>query len=237
MEIEKENQIISNLLAEQILERYISSNKGKIALATSFSIEDQVLTDLVLKIDPNIKIFTLDTGRLYSETHQLIDRTNEHFDIKVDIYYPNNFALEKFVKEKGSNSFYESLENRKQCCDIRKIEPLKRALKGIDIWIAGLRKEQSLTRTNLKIIDKDLLNENLKLYPLLNWTEDEVWEYIKKNNIPYNPLYNKGFSSIGCAPCTRAVTVAGDIRSGRWWWENPETKECGLHLPKGVSNG
>ncbi len=236
MDIAAENLIISNLLTEQILEKYIISNKGKIAFATSLSIEDQVITDMVLKIDPSIKIFTLDTGRLYSEIYQLIDRTNEHFNIKIDVYYPDNYSLEKFVKEKGVNSFYKSLENRKRCCDIRKIEPLKRALKGIDIWIAGLRKEQSLTRTNLKIIDKDPLNNNLKLYPLLNWSEDDVWQYIKKNNIPYNPLYNKGFPSIGCAPCTRAVTVAGDLRSGRWWWENPETKECGLHLPKGDSN-
>jgi len=219
------------------LEKYLINYKGKIALATSLSIEDQVITDMVLKIDSSIKIFTLDTGRLHTETYQLIDRTNEHFNIKIDVYFPNYYPLEKFIKENGINSFYKSLENRKQCCAIRKIEPLKRALKGIDIWIAGLRKEQSLTRTNLRIIDKDPLNNNLKLLPLLNWSEKDVWQYIKKNNLPYNPLYNQGFASIGCAPCTRALTVPGDLRSGRWWWENPETKECGLHLSKGVSNG
>ncbi|NOX65131.1 MAG: phosphoadenylyl-sulfate reductase [Chlorobi bacterium] len=234
MNLELENIVIQRLSAEDIVQRYITQYKGSIALASSLSIEDQVLTDLVLKIDPSIKIFTLDTGRLHPETYQLIDRTNEHFSTKLDVYYPENSSLEKFVKKNGINSFYESLENRKQCCAIRKIEPLKRALKNIDVWIAGLRREQSLTRSDLKIIDIDTLNQNYKLLPLLNWSEDQVWDYIKKNNIPFNSLHNQGFASIGCAPCTRAVTNPDDIRSGRWWWENPETKECGLHLPKGV---
>lgn len=234
MNLEQENIIVDSLSTEDILQRYINKYTGKIALATSLSIEDQVLTEIILKIEPNIKIFTLDTGRLHSETYQLIDRTNEHYNIKIDVYYPNNIELEYFVKEKGINSFYESLENRKQCCTVRKIDPLKRALKGIDIWIAGLRCEQSLTRKDLMIIDNDPLNNNLKLLPMLKWTNEQVWEFINKNNIPFNPLHNKGYASIGCAPCTRSVTNPNDIRSGRWWWENPESKECGLHLPKGV---
>lgn len=216
--------------AEEILKYFLNKYNNKIALASSLSIEDQVLTDMILRIDKNAKIFTIDTGRLPDETYKLIDSTNSFYDYKMDIYFPQPSLVQKMIKENGINLFYESVENRKLCCHSRKVEPLKRALSGLDAWICGLRKEQSVTRQNLNIIEFDSNNSILKINPLLNWSEDEVWEYIKRNNVPYNKLYDQGYTSIGCAPCSRAIKTGEDIRSGRWWWENPETKECGLHL-------
>ncbi|MHB1687398.1 MAG: phosphoadenylyl-sulfate reductase [Ignavibacteriaceae bacterium] len=216
--------------AEDILRYFLSKYGKKIALASSLSIEDQVLTDIILKIDKNAKIFTLDTGRLPSETYKLIDETNSLYDFKLDVLFPKNSLLEGMVKEKGINLFYNSVEERKLCCYNRKVEPLRRALGGLDAWICGLRKEQSVTRESLDIIEFDETNRLLKINPILNWTEDAIWQYIKENNIPYNKLYDKNYRSIGCAPCTRSVKDGDDLRSGRWWWENPDTKECGLHI-------
>lgn len=213
----------------KVLKYFLKKYKGKIALASSLSIEDQVVTDMLLSITKEVKIFTIDTGRLPDETYSLIDQTNKKYDIKIDVYFPINSKVEHMVKTKGIDLFYDSVENRKECCGVRKLEPLKRALSDLDAWICGLRREQSITRTNVKTVEQDETNGLIKINPLIDWTEENVWDYIKRNNIPYNALYKKNYLSIGCAPCTRAVLAGEDIRSGRWWWENPETKECGLH--------
>lgn len=191
--------------------------------------EDQVLTHMVSNIDSSTKIFTLDTGRLFPETYNLIDRTNKHFGINIEVYFPESEKVEEMVRTKGINLFYDSIENRKECCRIRKIEPLKRAFKNLDVWICGLRKDQSITRFFSSMVEWDEPNGLLKINPLINWNEKMVWEYIRVHHIPYNELHDKGFPSIGCQPCTRTVAPGEDIRSGRWWWEAPEHKECGLH--------
>lgn len=213
----------------KVLEYFLEKYNEKVALASSLSIEDQVITDMLLSISKEAKIFTIDTGRLPGETYKLIDDTNKKYDIKIDVYFPEHTTVENMVKSKGINLFYESIENRKECCGVRKIEPLKRALSGLDAWITGLRREQSVTRTNAQMIEEDKVNGLVKINPLIDWTEKMVWNYIKERNVPYNALYKKNYLSIGCAPCTRAVLQGEDIRAGRWWWENPETKECGLH--------
>jgi len=215
---------------EKTLQYFLERYKGKIALASSMSIEDQVLTDMIVKLDKCAKIFTLDTGRLPNETYNLIEKTNENYDIKLDVMFPDNNKVETMVKSRGVNLFYNSVEERKLCCSVRKIEPLKRVLQGLDVWICGLRREQSVTRERIDAVEYDENNKMIKINPLYNWSEDDVWEYIRKHNVPYNVLYKKNYLSIGCAPCTRAVNEGEDIRSGRWWWENPETKECGLHI-------
>ncbi len=228
--IEELNDRFRNAEAGEVLKYFLGYFDSKIALASSLSIEDQVITDMMLKIDKSAKIFTLDTGRLPYETYNLIDKTNSFYDYKLEVYFPDKGKVESMVKEKGINLFYESVESRKLCCYNRKVEPLKRALSGLDAWICGLRKEQSVTRENLEIVEYDDGNRMLKINPLLNWTEDQVWDYIKANNVPYNVLYKKNYRSIGCAPCTRPVEAGEDVRAGRWWWENPDTKECGLHV-------
>ncbi len=220
----------------EVLNYFLNSFHPRIALASSLSIEDQAITDMLIKINPDAKIFTLDTGRLPYETYNLIDKTNFRYGIKINVHFPDKNEVEKLVNTKGVNSFYESIEARKECCRIRKIEPLKQALKNYDVWITGLRREQSITRKETSLIELDS-NGKVKLNPLINWSEEEVWQYIKKFNVPYNLLYNKGYKSIGCAPCTRTVGEHEDIRNGRWWWENPEHKECGLHINEGITNG
>ncbi len=232
--IKNSNDIISTTDVLNVLDHYISKYENKIAFASSLSIEDQVITDLILSLanSKSVKIFTIDTGRLPSETYDLIDKTNKFFDIKLDVYSPNSKNVEEMVKSKGINLFYDSVESRRECCNLRKIEPLKRALSGMEAWICGLRTEQSVTRTDLEIVEIDKLNNLVKINPLLNWTEDMVFDYINGKSIPYSSLYELNYKSIGCSPCTRPVNEGEDIRSGRWWWENPETKECGLHHRK-----
>lgn len=216
--------------AEKILSFFLDEYKGNIVFASSLGAEDQVLTHMINTINPETKIFTLDTGRLFPETYDLIERTNSRFKIKMNVIFPASKKVEKMVKENGVNLFYESIENRKTCCNIRKIEPLHRALEGFDMWITGLRKDQSVTRNNNGLVELDNNNHGrLKLNPLINWTEKQVWDYIKEYNIPYNKLHDQGFPSIGCQPCTRAIEPGEDVRAGRWWWELPEHKECGLH--------
>lgn len=216
--------------AEEILKYFSDKYGNRAGLSSSFSIEDQVITHMLTGITTEPKIFTLDTGRLPYETYNLIDKTIELYKTKIDVYFPDYKQVEIMVKEKGINLFYNSIEDRKRCCNIRKIEPLKRALANYDIWITGLRKEQSVTRENMKYVEYDENFSIIKVNPLINWSEKEVWDYINKNNIPYNQLYKQNYRSVGCAPCTRAVKEGGSIRDGRWWWENPDTKECGLHL-------
>jgi phosphoadenosine phosphosulfate reductase len=205
-------------------------HEDKIVFSTSFSLEDQVITNEITSNHLSIDIFTLDTGRIFEETYSTWRNTSEKYKIKIATYYPNQNTLQQFITTKGPNSFYESVDNRRQCCHIRKVEPLQRALAENTIWITGLRAEHSPDRTTLPIIEWDEVNNIIKYHPLLYWTTEEVKKYISSNNIPYNPLHDKGFVSIGCAPCTRAIKPGENFRAGRWWWEDENRKECGLHI-------
>jgi len=228
-EINALNKRFSKAGIEEVLDYFLAEFKDRIALSSSLGAEDQVLTDMVVRIDPEVKIFTLDTGRMFPENYELIDKTNKAYDLNMEICFPDYVEVEEMVNKKGINLFYESMENRKMCCHIRKIEPLKRALRDLDIWICGLRSDQSITRINTHLLEWDEPNGLLKLNPLVNWTHEQVWEYIREKKVPYNKLHDKGFLSIGCQPCTRALQSGEDVRAGRWWWEKPESKECGLH--------
>ena len=230
VEIKEYCDRFKNATPQEVIEFFVIEFKERIAFATSLGLEDQVLTHMITSISPDTKIFTLDTGRLFPETYDLIDKTNSRFKIKIDVYFPDTAKVEKMVKENGINLFYKSIENRKLCCHVRKIESLHRAMDGLKMWVTGLRKEQSSTRENGKLIEVDENNHGLlKLNPLINWNEQQVWDYIEEFNIPFNELHKKGFPSIGCQPCTRAVKPGEDIRAGRWWWELEGHKECGLH--------
>ncbi|OJU47405.1 MAG: phosphoadenosine phosphosulfate reductase [Bacteroidales bacterium 45-6] len=229
LEIEELNKQFDGKSPEDILAYFLPKYGNRIALASSLGLEDQVLTDLILKTDKQARIFTIDTGRLFPETYSLIDKTNMKYGIKIEVYFPKNEPVQKYVLENGINGFYESIDKRKQCCGVRKIEPLLRALSSLDVWICGLRQEQSVTRTGVQAVEWDEANKLIKINPLVHWTEQQVWDYVKANRVPYNVLHDKSFPSIGCQPCTRAVAEGEDVRAGRWWWENPEHKECGLH--------
>ena len=209
------------LLAEQF--------PGRITFSSSFSFEDQVITHDILSNHLPISIFTLDTGRLFAETYSVWSSTNERYQANIKGWYPNHDLLQEFVAAKGPNAFYESVDNRKSCCYIRKVEPLKRALAGNEIWVTGLRAEHSAARHELPQVEWDEANQVIKYHPLLHWTTEQVQTYIRQFNIPYNPLHDRGFVSIGCAPCTRAIKPGEDFRAGRWWWEDADKKECGLH--------
>ena len=202
---------------------------GKIIFSTSFGWEDQVVTHMIFENNLPIKVFTLETGRLFPETYYVWNRTMEIYGQPIHAYYPRQDLLEQMVTKKGPNSFYESVDNRKECCNIRKVEPLKRALAGNDIWITGIRAEQSPNRQYMDNIEWDEVNNLVKFHPIYDWHLDQVKDYIKLYNIPYNTLHDRGFPSIGCAPCTRAVQPGEDFRAGRWWWEDQSKKECGLH--------
>lgn len=207
---------------------------GKIIFSTSFGWEDQAISHLIFSNNIDIKVFTLETGRLFPETYYVWNRTLEIYNKPIHAYYPQNEFLEEMVNKKGPNSFYESVENRKECCFIRKIEPLKRALKGNEIWVTGIRAEQSANREDMHDLEWDEGNQLIKFHPIFNWTLDDVKTFIKDNNVVYNTLHDKGFPSIGCAPCTRAVQPGEDFRAGRWWWEDQSKKECGLHATESV---
>lgn len=213
----------------EVLGFFLEVFGNRIAQATSLGAEDQVITDMLAKTDREANIFTLDTGRLFPETYSLIDDTNKKYGIKIDVYFPDSARVESMVKERGINLFYDSVENRKMCCGIRKVEPLKRAFKEMDAWICGLRKDQTVSRFFAKLVEWDKVNGLVKINPLINWTEKEVWNYIREKNVPFNPLHERGFASIGCQPCTRALKPGEDFKAGRWWWEGQEQKECGLH--------
>lgn len=202
---------------------------GKVIFSTSFGWEDQAVSHMIFMNDLPVKVFTLETGRLFPETYYVWNRTLETYGKPIHAYYPKTELLEKMVSKKGPNSFYESVENRKECCGIRKVEPLKRALEGMSVWITGIRAEQSQNRHDMHAVEWDEGNGLIKFHAIFHWTLEEVKDYIKENNIPYNPLHDKGFPSIGCAPCTRAVAPGEDFRAGRWWWEDKSKKECGLH--------
>jgi len=227
--IELLNQQWAGRSADEILRNALSLFGNKITFATSLGAEDQVITYLLSKINKSANIITLDTGRVFPETYDLLHRTVNRYGVAIKSYYPDTIQVEEMVNTKGINLFYESIENRKLCCHVRKIVPLHRALQGMDAWITGLRREQSVTRTDLKIVEWDTSNKLIKINPLLEWHEKQVWDFIKSNDIPYNKLHDQGFPSIGCQPCTRAIEKGEDLRAGRWWWEMPDSKECGLH--------
>ncbi|HEY0846693.1 MAG TPA: phosphoadenylyl-sulfate reductase [Noviherbaspirillum sp.] len=201
--------------------------------ASSLAAEDMVLTDLILRAKLPIVIFTLETGRLHKETLGMLDRIKETYDVDVKLYKPDQSAVDAYIRQNGLNAFYDSVEMRKECCRIRKVEPLNRALAGNKAWITGQRRAQSTTRAELAVQEDDPAHGMTKFNPLADWSEEDVWNYIRSNNVPYNPLHDKGYPSIGCEPCTRAIQPGEDIRAGRWWWENPESKECGLHVVDG----
>jgi phosphoadenosine phosphosulfate reductase len=227
--IEEWNILFKDKTPQELIKYFLEYFGDKIAFSTSLGMEDQVITHMISLIDKKTNIFTLDTGRLFPETYDLIDRTARKFGITLNVYFPDAADVEKMVREKGINLFYDSIENRKFCCQIRKLRPLARAIKNLDAWITGLRRQQAVTRKNLKKVEWDENNNILKINPLADWDLKRVEDYVKEHKIPVNPLHRKGFVSIGCQPCTRAIEPGEDIRAGRWWWENPDTKECGLH--------
>lgn len=228
--LDKIFNLINNKSPEESL--YILSNEflGKIVFSTSLGYEDQAITHMIFSNSLPIEVFTLDTGRLFDKTYSVLNSTLERYHSKIKVYYPQTEKVEKLMTEKGPFSFYSSIENRKECCFIRKVEPLKRALKGNLIWITGIRAEQSDNRSDMKNVEWDDSNQIFKFHPLLNWSFNDVKTYINKNNIPYNSLHDEGFVSIGCSPCTRAIKDGEDFRAGRWWWEQNDKKECGLHF-------
>lgn len=230
LDLVKLNREFEKSSAVALLQWALKTFAGKITLASSFGAEDVVLIDIILKFDRSIRVVTLDTGRLNEETYEVMDAVRAKYGIRIESFFPEAKAVESLERQKGFYSFRESVENRKECCGVRKVEPLARALKGADAWITGLRRSQGVTRTDLQKIEKDEAHVGLyKINPLADWSEEDVWGYIKKNGVPYNRLHDAGYRSIGCAPCTRAVKEGEDVRAGRWWWENPEHKECGIH--------
>jgi phosphoadenosine phosphosulfate reductase len=210
--------------------RFLSERfKGLSVFSSSFSLEDQVISHVLLHNKLEVDIFTLDTGRNFPETYSVWNNTNERYHTQIKAFTPDYKQLEEYLSKKGPNAFYESVENRKECCHIRKVEPLKRALAGKKLWVTGLRAEHSAARHDLQILEWDEANQLIKFNPILHWTTEEVRQFITKNNVPYNTLQDKGFVSIGCAPCTRAIKPGEEFRAGRWWWEDDSKKECGLH--------
>lgn len=200
-----------------------------VSFANSLGAEDMVLTDLIARYQPGIQMFSLDTGRLPKETYDLMQEVRRRYSVPLTVYFPDNALVEKYVAQHGINGFYDSVENRKGCCFVRKVEPLRRALANKKAWITGMRRDQAVTRGTLEISSFDADNGLQKFNPLLEWSNKDVWAYIRQYDVPYNKLHDQFYPSLGCAPCTRSVTPGEDIRAGRWWWENPENKECGLH--------
>ena len=223
--IKKREQVLD--LLKDAAEKFPS-----ITFANSFGAEDMVLTDIIMREKLSIEIFSLDTGRLPAETYTLMAEVERTYDSKLKVYFPQHEVVENYVQTKGINAFYESIDLRKACCHMRKVEPLKRALNGKQAWITGMRAEQASTRANLPVQEFDEGNQLEKFNPLSDWTEQEVWAYISLHEVPYNKLHDAFYPSIGCAPCTRSVAMGEDVRAGRWWWEDPTNKACGLHVKK-----
>ena len=237
-EAKRSAELLESQDAEQILKWAAQTFSTKIALASSFGAEDVVIIDLLSRIKPQVAVFTLDTGRLPEETYEVMDRIRQRYGLEIASFFPDQAAVEKLEKEKGFYSFRKSVENRKECCAIRKVEPLNRALAGLEAWITGLRREQAVTRTGAAKVEIDTAHGRIaKINPLADWTTEQVWDHIRKNQEPYNRLHDQGFTSIGCAPCTRAIRPGEDLRAGRWWWELPDNKECGLHVKPNKEEG
>lgn len=215
--------------------RRIEAEFAPAVFANSLGAEDMVLTDLIARYAPGIAMFSLDTGRLPQETYDLMKAVVDRYGVRLQVYFPDRQAVEDFVSARGVNAFYDSIELRKECCRIRKVEPLGRALAGNKAWVTGMRREQAPTRQNLGVSEWDADNGLHKFNPLIDWTQIDVWSYIREFKVPYNALHDRHYPSIGCAPCTRAISVGEDVRAGRWWWEDPENKECGLHKRKEVA--
>jgi len=224
---------IESLSLTEMLDVIVKHYGDDLILASSLGLEDQLLTYHLVNINPKMRIFVLDTGRLNQETYDVLAKTKEKYNINYEIYFPDQNKVERLIANKGPNSFYESVENRKECCHIRKTESLDRVLKTAKAWITGLRKNQSVTRTDLKLCEYDQSRNMIKINPLINWSYEEIFNDIKRYEIPYNVLHEQGYPSIGCAPCTRAIQPGEDQRAGRWWWETPEQKECGIHIVDG----
>ena len=225
------NEKLARLSTAELISWAVLTYGEKLTMASSFGAEDMVVLDLLMKADARASIFLLDTGRLHQETYDVIENTRRHYGRTFTVYVPQTTALQDLLSTEGPNLFYRSREARKACCAARKVEPLSRALAGYSAWLTGLRRQQSVTRTLLPLAEIDETHGGMvKLNPLANWSEEQVWAYIRQENLPYNVLHDQEFSSIGCAPCTRAVSAGEDTRAGRWWWEEPEQKECGLHL-------
>ncbi len=217
--------------AEALLARSLEQFGNRMAIASSFSLEDAVVIDLAMKVRPDVRIFALDTGRLNPETYDCAEKLRWRYNVEMEWYFPEREAVEQLERTKGLFSFRDSIDNRKECCRIRKVDPLNRALKDLDAWVTGLRREQSVTREKLATIERDEGHGGIwKINPIASWTVDQLWDYTRREGLPYNSLYDRGYASIGCAPCTRAIEPGEDLRAGRWWWENPEHKECGLHV-------
>jgi phosphoadenosine phosphosulfate reductase len=214
---------------EEVLSWFLTEFSGKIAFSTSLGAEDQAIIHMLADLKKPVKIFTLDTGRLFQETYDTLDITQKKYGLTIDVFFPDAARVEEMVKTRGINLFYESIENRRLCCHIRKIEPLKRALEGMEVWITGQRKEQSVTRSEATMIEWDASQLIMKINPLIHWTSETLWQYLREKKIPVNELHSKGYPSMGCLPCTRAIQAGEDVRAGRWWWELPQYKECGLH--------
>lgn len=221
-----------SLPADDIVRRALDLFHPKIALASSFGAEDIVLIDMLVKANPKARIFTLDTGRLPQETYDLLDTIRARYGVEIDIYFPRSESVERMVREHGVNLFYRAVEFRKLCCNVRKVEPLNRALQTLDAWITGLRRDQAATRAGVPNVEWDTVHGRIKINPLASWSWDDIWSYIRQYSLPYNTLHDRGYPSIGCAPCTRAVHPGEDLRAGRWWWEfdSAAAKECGLHV-------
>jgi len=226
---ELKNQLDGFPIEDQ-LKKLVSLFPEKVIFTTSLGIEDQVITHKLFSNNIDVKVITLDTGRLFPQTYDVFSNTIIKYNKKISVYFPEYESVEKMVTKKGPFSFYQSVENRKECCRIRKVVPLNRALKGMECWISGIRAEQSDDRNNMDWLEYDKSKNLYKFYPLFNWSFDDIKNFVKENNVPYNSLHDKGFVSIGCEPCTRAVKPGEDFRSGRWWWENDGPKECGLHI-------
>jgi phosphoadenosine phosphosulfate reductase len=223
-------ELPDNATPQEILTRGVEAAAGPVKLACSFSVEDVVIIDLIQTLQLPVGIFAIDTGRLNEETYEVADALTERYRLSIDWYFPRNDAVECLLQAKGPFSFRESLENRLECCRVRKVEPLSRALAGLSGWVTGMRREQSVTRVDVAAIELDHANNGiLKINPLLNWSSGQLWEYAEAQRLPVNRLHRQGYPSIGCAPCTRAVQPGEDARAGRWWWEDPNNKECGLH--------
>lgn len=228
-ELERFREETKELDAPALLQWAAGQFAGAITCASSLGAEDQVITAMIARASVSIPIFTLDTGRMFAESYELMAETEAKLGVRIEPYFPDASDVEGMVREHGINLFYESVENRKRCCRVRKVLPLGRALKGKKAWVTGLRRDQASTRSGLSSVEWDEANGLYKVNPIIDWTEDEVWSFIRDNEVPYNALHDRGFRSIGCAPCTRAVKAGEEARAGRWWWENPDHKECGLH--------
>ena len=221
--------------AQDVLRWALGQFHPRVTLACSFSAEDLVVLDMMTRVVDHPRVFMLDTGRLHQETYDVADRVRARYGIDIEVYFPHTESVQSMVHEHGLNLFYKSVDLRKRCCHIRKVEPLGRALSNVDAWLTGLRREQSPTRTDIPKVDVDDAHGDIfKINPIADWTSDDVWAYVREHDVPHNALYDQGYASIGCAPCTRPIQPGESERAGRWWWEDPELKECGLHVNAGV---